>query len=110
MDIGRRAGEHHAIDQRQQRRHLVRIGERKHDRLRLRADLDRARVLVAQQQKWHGAVVLAQQAVVCRHPNEGNRGDIDHVAVHSAGRLGAQWVPLAPMAWCHLGIAQTVTP
>jgi len=72
VHVGGRAGEQHAIDLRQQLAHLRRLGQREQHRLRLRADLDRTRVLVAQQQIGH--VVGAQQAVVGGQPDQGRGG------------------------------------
>jgi len=60
VHIGRRARQHDPIHQRQQLRHLGRIGQREHDRLSLGTHLHGTGVFVTQQQKRHLVTVVTQ--------------------------------------------------
>ncbi len=85
VNVGRRAGEHHAVDHGQQVVHLRGVGQREHDGLRLRAHLDGACVLVAQQQVGHFVSVAAQQTVVRRQPDHARMGC--HALLHVVGSI-----------------------
>ena len=72
VDVGGRAGQHHAIDQWQQRRNLGGLHQRKQHGLCVCAHLDGPGIFVAQHQVGH-LVVLAQHAVIGRQPDQGGR-------------------------------------
>ena len=86
MDVGRRPGQQHAVDQTQQAGQISGLCEREHHGLRQGAVPDRAGVLVAEQQVGSG--MRAQLTMVGRQPDQAGWGRHVHVLLacsHSAG-------------------------